>query len=200
MALRTALSASSDWTDVVRRLSKGFGRGPARAMQVTHWITGSQTTDFRIVSKRLEDYQRIRFRLLFKQGIDTVRDGSNCDVARRRPYFNAGKWHYHPQCKKAQDLCDQPTFLAARRERAEAASKALLASKRKADSDMGKKALAALRSDQPGATKGKACHGANGIGGDIAIALECEQDEVLLTTDESFDLICPALGLKHQRI
>lgn len=200
VGLRNALATSTDWTDVVRKLSKGYGRAAARAMQVTHWITGSDTTDFRIATKRLDDYQRIRFRVLFRGGIDTIRDGTNCDVAHRRPYFHGGKWQYKPQCKKTQDICDQPAFLAARRDRAEKAARALLASKRKADREMGKNAIAALQDGRPEATKGKVCHADKGIGGDITIALECQQDEILLTTDESFDLICPALGLKHLRL
>jgi hypothetical protein len=200
VTLRNALPISTDWTDVVRRLSMGYGRTAARAMQVTHWITGSDTTDFRIVATRLDHFQRIRARVLFKAGIGTVRDGTNCDVARRRPHYHAGQWHYKPQCKKTDDICDQPTFLAARREQAEKAARALLASERKADRKMGENALAALQGGRPEATKGKACHADKGIGGDIAIALECEEDEVLLTTDESFDLICPALGLKHLRL
>jgi hypothetical protein len=200
VSLRNALATSTDWTDVVRKLSLGYGRAAARAMQVTHWITGSDTTDFRIVAKRLDDFQRIRARAMFKSGIGTVRDGTNCDVARRRPRLRAGTWRYKPQCKKTDDICDQPAFLAARKERAERAAKALLASERKADRGMGENALTALRGGRPEATKGKACHADKGIGGDIAIALECEEEEVLLTTDESFDLICPALGLTHIRL
>ena len=200
VGLRNALATSTDWTDVVGKLAKGYGRAAARAMQVTHWITGSDATDFHIVAKRLEDFQRIRARVLFTAGISTIRDGTNCDVARRRPRFRAGKWRYEPQCRKTQDICDQPAFLAARRERAEKAARALLDSRRKGDRKMGEKALAALGDNDPAATKGRACHGDGGIGGDIAIALECEEDEILLTTDESFDFICPSLGLTHLRL
>ena len=200
VGLRNALATSSDWTDVVGKLSKGYGRAAARAMQVTHWITGSDTTDFRIVAKRLDDFQRVRARVYFKSGIGTVRDGTNCDVARRRPRFREGKWQYDPQCRKTQDICDQPAFLAARQERAEKAARALLESRRKGDRKMGERALVALQDTDPAATKGKACHASEGIGGDIAIALECGKDEILLTTDESFDFICPALGLSHLRI
>jgi len=65
---------------------------------------------------------------------------------------------------------------------------------------MGKKAREALESSDPLATKGKACHAANGLGGDICIALECGADETLLTTDASFDVICPAIGISHKRL
>ncbi len=49
-------------------------------------------------------------------------------------------------------------------------------------------------------SKGKACWGAAGLGGDICIALECAPEETLLTTDASFDLICPAVGINHHRV
>jgi hypothetical protein len=200
VALRNALAASDDWTDVVKKLSLGYGRTAARAMQVTHWITGSDTTDFEIVSKRLEDFQRIRFRVMFHAGIGTVRDGTNCDVARRRPRLTSSGWEYNPQCRKTDDICDQPAFLAACRQRAERAALALQASKRKADRKMGEGAITALQSPSVGATKGKACHADRGLGGDIIIALECAEDETLVTTDESFDFICPAIGIKHVRL
>lgn len=200
VGLRNALASSSDWTDVVRQMSLGYGRAATRAMRVMHWITRSDSTNFPLVLKRLEDFQRIRARAMFKAGVTTIRDGTNCDVARRRPHFHGAKWHYKPQCKKSDDICDQPAFLATRRQRAEKAAQALLASNRKSDRKMGKNALDALKKENPEATKGKTCHADGGIGGDIAIALECERDEILLTTDESFDLICPALGLKHLRL
>lgn len=169
-------------------------------MQVVHWIVGSDTTDFQVATKRLEDFQRIRARVMFKTGISTIRDGTNCDVARRRPHFYKNTWHYNPQCKKTDDICDQPAFLTGCRERAERASAALAASGRKGDRKMGEQARACLKKERPEATKGKACHADKGIGGDIAIALECEEGEILLTTDKSFDSICPALGLEHIRL
>jgi hypothetical protein len=75
-----------------------------------------------------------------------------------------------------------------------------MGSSRSDDAKMGKAALKALDDVNEGATKGKACHDYGGIGGDICIALECGADETLLTTDASFDLICPAIDVKHKRL
>jgi hypothetical protein len=200
VALREALAASEDWTGVVNHMAKGWGRAAARHWQVTHWITDSDKTDFAVVEKRLDDFQRIRQRAMFRALIDTVRDGTNCDVARRGTRMRDGKWHYRPTCTKTDDICDQPSFLKANMDRARNAAAALETSNRKPDAKMGKKATHALNAIDMGGTKGEACHGAGGIGGDIAIALECAEDEILLTTDASFDLICPALGLQHMRL
>jgi hypothetical protein len=64
---------------------------------------------------------------------------------------------------------------------------------------MGKKATDILERMPTNDSKGKNCWGAGGLGGDISIALECAADETLVATDASFDLICPAIGIAHQR-
>ncbi len=111
-------------------------------------------------------------------------------------------WYLAPDamCTKAEEICRQPEFLSQEVERARAAATALDGSEREGDRTMGQKANKALADISKNATKGEACHGANGIGGDICIALECGPDETLLTTDESFDHICPAIGVGHERI
>jgi hypothetical protein len=200
VALREALAVSKDWTGVVNHMTKGWGREAARHWQVTHWITGSDMTDFAIVEKRLDDFQRVRQRAMFRASIDIVRDGTNCDVTRRLARERDGKWHYRPTCKKDDDICDQANFLKANMDGARKAAAALETSDRKPDAKMGKKATHALNAIDADGTKGEACHGAGGIGGDIAIALECAADEILITTDASFALICPALGLQHVRV
>ena len=91
-------------------------------------------------------------------------------------------------------------MLSADETRALAAAVALESSPRDADRKMGRKARLALEDQRHDSTKGNACHASKGIGGDICIALECAEDETLITTDESFDLICPAIGRKHTRI
>ena len=60
---------------------------------------------------------------------------------------------------------------------------------------MGQLAISVLK--RPQDRKGKNCWGKLG---DVSIAVECARDEVLLTTDRSFDTICPALGLTHLRL
>jgi hypothetical protein len=91
-------------------------------------------------------------------------------------------------------------MLATERDRALAAAHALESSDRDADRKMGRKARLAIESQHTNSTKGVACHGAGGIGGDICIALECAEDETLITTDQSFDLICPAINRRHELI
>jgi hypothetical protein len=197
--LRKVLPGATDRMDVVNHMRKGYGRAAARNWQVTEWIMGSDT-DLALVEKRVADYQRVRARAQFRANVGTVRDGTSCAVACRVPYRRGRQWRYEPMCKKTDDICDQPTFLEAELDRARAAASALEGSARKADRKMGQNATKALQGLSANGTKGKACHASNGLGGDICIALECASDEILLTTDESFDLICPAIGRQHEKL
>lgn len=198
--LRNVLPAARDRTDVVARMREGaFGRDGVRRWQVTEWVMGSDT-DLKAVEMRAAHYQRIRARAQFKTGIATMRDGTECAVAGRKPYLRGRTWRYDEMCKKSEDICAQPGFLEEQRTRALDAAMALEGSDRPADREMGIKARKNIKDADARATKGKACHGGGGLGGDICIALECSADEVLLTTDASFELLCPALGLKYERI
>jgi hypothetical protein len=198
--LLNEIRTAKDWADVVHRMTKGYGRAPSRNWLITNLISEPDTTDLEEIEMRAEDFHRARAGALFKVGVDTIRDGTQCEVATRRPGFGGGKWNYRATCRKDENICVQPQFLTGNLNRALAAARALETSNRDADKKMGKKARLALENQSDDSTKGAACHGANGIGGDICIALECASDETLLTTDQSFDLICPALGIEHQRL
>ncbi|MHB1538695.1 MAG: hypothetical protein ACYCUM_13685 [Solirubrobacteraceae bacterium] len=67
-----------------------------------------------------------------------------------------------------------------------AAAQALENSPRAQDKRVGRQASAILTRMPTNDSKGKACWGAAGLGGDIFIALECDPDETLLATDASF--------------
>jgi hypothetical protein len=181
-------------------MAKGYGRTPSRNWQITNLISQPDTTDLEEIAMRAEDFRRLRARVLFNVGVDTVRDGTKCQVAERAPEFSNGAWNYRATCKKQEEICVQPAFLAENIDRALAAAVALESSDREENKSMGKRARLALEDRRDDSTKGATCHGSNGIGGDICIALECAEDETLITTDRSFDLICPAIGRKHERV
>jgi hypothetical protein len=198
--LRNALVNAESWSDVVPVLRKGFGRAPLHNWMVADWITHNDTRNLELIDMRARDFQRIRARVMFHSGVEEVRDGTACSVARRKPKPSNKGWRYRPTCKKTEEICTQPEFLTKNLDRARSAATALAGSSRSGDSKMGKAALKALDGINNGATKGKACHDQGGIGGDICIALECGADETLVATDASFDLICPAIGIQHKRL
>jgi hypothetical protein len=198
-ALLNSLRAAENRADVVADLSKGFGRAASRHWVVAEWVMAAET-DLRVIEMRARDFLRVRARAAFRAGVATVRDGTACGVAKRRAAENTRtrEFKYDFRCKKTDEICHQPAFFQQDLERARAAARALAESKREQDAEMGKKAMAIL--DQPAGPdyKGKACWAAKGLGGDICIALECAADEMLVTTDSSFELICPAIGRSHR--
>lgn len=146
---------------------------------------------------RARAYLRYRARKTFHRTIDVVRNGSDCGLAKNVPFRDTnGRWSLVGRCKKDDQICRQDDFLDAERSRAEAAAKGLVASaERDPDKNMGRKMLKML--PVPRDRKGKNCYWETG---DVSIALECDPDEVLLTTDRSFEAIGPALGLRVHRL
>jgi hypothetical protein len=197
--LRNALARSENRQDIVSNMRRGYGRKPSRNWQFVEWVMGDES-DLRVVEKRLADFLRIRARAMFRARIDTIRDGTVCGVIGRRPYQRSGDWRYDAMCTKKEEICRQPDFLSKNVDRTRAAAKALEGSAQAEHRKMGRTASAALADSAQNATKGKACHGAGGIGGDICIALECAQGEILLATDASFEHICPAIGVEYELI
>jgi hypothetical protein len=181
-------------------MNSGWGREPQRNWMVTEWLMGHDT-DLRIVEMRARRFLRIDCEAAFEAGIATIRDGTQCPVARRTATQdpNSGEWAHDKMCKKTEDICSQHAFFAERIDKAKAAAQALEGSSRTQDKKMVKEASKILARMPTNDSKGKACWGAGGLGGDISIALECAPDETLVTTDASFDLICPAIGIDHRR-
>jgi len=146
---------------------------------------------------RARAYLRYRARKLFHRGIDVVRNGSDCGLAKNVAYQDEkGHWSLVARCTKDEQICRQDDFLGGEQSRAEAAANGLIASaERDADKKMGHTMLKML--PVPRDRKGRNCWGYTG---DISIALECDPEEVLLTTDRSFEAIVPALGLRVHRL
>jgi hypothetical protein len=198
--LLNVLATATSRTDVVAEMAKGFGRGPGRNWKVTEWLMGTDT-DLRLVEMRAKRFVRVDADVAFEEGVSTIRDETECPVAREPAKQDlAGRWGHEKRCRKNEDICAQHTFFGRQLDRAKAAAKALEGSARDPDKKMGKQASALLARMPTKDSKGKACWGAGGLGGDIAIALECGADETLVTTDASFELICPAIGIACQRL
>ncbi len=184
-------------------MNHGFGREPAHNWMVTRLLLG-RDTDLRAAEMRARRFVRFGADAAFEEGVTTIRNGTDCGVAKREATqdVKTGKWSHEMMCRKDQDICSQQAFLVERLKRAQAVAEALEASPpdRSGDKKMGQKARKILAKTPTRDSKGKACWGGGGIGGDICIALECAPDETLVATDRSFDVICPALGVEHRRL
>jgi len=188
---------SREMRDVYARLAQGRFRSPGQRLRVLSMLAGGQA-DTTTLGIRTRTFLRCESRALFESGIDTVRDGSECRLAREVPHLARGSWDLKVLCKKAECVCRQDDFLEDNFKRAvHVADELNTARARDADRKMGREAGKILRSRVMLKRKGKNCYGGT-LGGDISIALECREDETLLSTDQSFQVICPALGLKFQ--
>jgi hypothetical protein len=189
------------WGEILPRLSQGWGREAGHRLRVMGMIAGGETAlDLDYMEIRAETLLRYEADTLFHHQIDDVRDGSECGLARnvvrqdskgRREYVNpttGSEW-----CKKGDTICIQDQALDKKTSELEAAGKALVGSS--AHKAMGEAALKA--SKDPTERKGKVCFTKLA---DTSIALECRQSETILTTDRSFEVMGPALGLKVRRI
>jgi len=195
-----ALDGARSLKDVRARLRQGFGRVPVqRGIVYDMLVDDGEDCTIGELDRRVRRHLRTGFEALFTDRIN-VRDGSRCGIVPRvADQDSAGKWTFHGSCKKTDDICEQLAFLERYESRVLAAASALVNnSPREADQELGRKTLQrmALAAAE---RKGQNCYGSKGIGGDISIAMECEAGETLLSTDQSFDFICPAIGVQHQR-
>jgi hypothetical protein len=187
-------------SNVFARLSQGWGRSQGHRLRVLALLSGGESAlDADLLEIRARAYLRYQAETLFVHSMDEVRDGSECglamNVGRQK---SRGEWEFvnpgtgSEWCKKTDQICCQDDDLEGKKGRLQAAGQAL--SKSANHKRFGKAALEAVSSRAE--RKGKKCFG---LLGDVSIALDCHQDEVVLTTDESFSVMAPALGLTVER-
>ena len=184
-------------------LSQGYGRSQGQRLRVLAMLAGQNVSiDPSMLQLRAQTFLRSTAEELFRAGLGEIRDGSECGLARREVSIdNKGRRSLDMQCRKAECVCRQPEFLEDNRPGIDqVASDLQNASGSQNDSlrRLGGKVREAMDADPGDDRKGSLCW--RYVGGDPSIALECAADEVLLTTDRSFDFICPALGIRHERI
>jgi hypothetical protein len=196
-ALRTRPSSLSD---IFARLSQGWGRTAGHRLRVLSLIAAGETSiDTALMEIRAQGLIRYQADEMFHAQIDTVRDGSECGLARNvvRADESGGLEFVHPAtgsewCKKTDTICRQDDDLGSKEQRLRAAGHALQASA--AHRPFGDAAV--LAADKPTERKGKQCFAKLG---DVSIALECDPAEVILTTDSSFEVMATSLGFTVER-
>jgi len=193
-----AIKDAGSLQDVRAKLRQCYGRVATQRWLVYDMLVEDQHCSIEELERRARRALRTTFTAIFTDRV-TVRDGSRCGIAPRAVIEDDNGWRFPGTCQKTESICDQVSFLRARPEQVFDAANALLNSPRDNDKKMGHHTIQRMElADSE--LKGQNCYGSNGVGGDISIALECGADETLLTTDHSFDLICPAIGAQHQRI
>jgi hypothetical protein len=187
--------------EVFAALSQGWGRSTGQRLRVLSMLAaGEDPLDAEVVQIRAQALLRYKSLALFHHQINEVRDSSQCGLARNRVFVRRNRRELlNPQtgrlrCKKTDTICRQDHALGDCVTALRAASQALLKSSDAGHRKMGKVGqTAAAKSPE---RKGKNCYGSLG---DISIALEVQNDEVVLTTDRSFEVMAPALGIAVER-
>lgn len=183
--------------ELYSRLAQGYGRPAGQRLRVLAMLAG-QTLDLTLLAIRAETFLRSEAAELFRLDLDVVHDKSECGLAREALQTDArGRRKLRMECSRGECLCVQPEFLDADKSRVSAATTAL-ASVTKYRKAAKRNAEAMGKADRLART-GKNCWRSGGLGGDLSIALECADDETLLTTDAAFDLIGPAVGIQVDR-
>lgn len=201
--LNAQATGASSFDGLLSRLAQGWGRSPGQRMRVLSvFMRGQKDTDPALIDLEARMFLRSRSEVLFAHRIDTVRDGSQCQLAREQAQEDRhGHFRLLDKCKKDECQCRQDQFLEEHRSRVADAADALTAREEPlGHRRLGRKAQEVMTSVNMRDRKGINCWGSNGTGGDISIALECADHETLLTTDSSFETIGPALNIAVERI
>ena len=188
---------ADDLGSVFARLSQGWGRQPGQRLRILAMLV-NQRPDSNPIELRLRAQQLLRCgsEQMLMHHVREVRDGSQCGLAKKEvEQRRDGRYALVDKCKRTDEICRQDQHVQDQLETWQRASSGLVNSDRKSDRDMGKLGLQ-LAADAS-KRKGRNCYGRTG---DISISLECRDDEVLLTTDRSFEAMAGEAGIKVKRV
>lgn len=195
--LLAALEEEEDFSAAVRRMGIGFGREPSqRWLALALLCAGSDRVDASDIRLRALRMLRGDMERLYRQCVGENRTASRCGLARQIPQQDArGRWHMKTTCKRGEGICDHEARITRDLRRWKAGADALTSSTQPALRKMG--ALANEMADDPGIRTGVNTYGRTG---DLAIALDCKVGELIVTTDVSFTVLAPAMGVQVHRI
>jgi hypothetical protein len=188
-AILDAIDEEPDLSSAFARLGVGHGRAPAQRWRAAAMITGSAET-FDPVEVKIRGRQLLRgLEATLRRTVEVIRTTSGCGLALEEPRETAGEWKLKIRCKRGEGICDHQQRITLDLTRWNSASGALALSTADSYRKMGK--LGQEMAVTPSLRTGVNCYGRTG---DLAIALDCRSDEVLVTTDKGFEIIGPAMG------
>jgi hypothetical protein len=189
--LLEAVEQEPDLSAAVRRLGIGFGRAPGqRLFALALIVRGSDNLSLTHAKIRAKQLMRGDIDRIFKSGIGTLRRASQCGLARESPFQTSdGRWNLKWTCKRREGICDHEDRISRELAQWRAGADALAASGDNRLRQMGR--LARQMAADPRLRTGKNTYLRTG---DLAIALDCKRDEIMVTSDASFQLLAPAMG------
>jgi hypothetical protein len=192
-----ALESEPDLSAALARLSFGWGREPTQRLRATALVCAGSTrldvTDAKIRGRQL---LRGGGDVLFAQVVGDLRNSSRCGLAQEKPtQAPDGMWELKTTCKRREGICDHENRIATALGRWRAGASALASSTSPGLRQMGQRGV--TMAADPVMRTGVNCYGKTG---DLAIALDCDPHETLVTTDASFEVLASAMNFSVHRI
>ncbi|RME42499.1 MAG: hypothetical protein D6791_17570 [Chloroflexi bacterium] len=178
-------------SEVQARALLAFGRRRNKMLSILTWLHRYSSGDARIALFRLENLIEYQLAELFDAGVTELPDPIVCPLMDLRAIREDDEFRLEPDipCRKGRMPCHIVEFLARHRVELQTLAKALA-------TDYPKMAAACHRVlADPNEAQGSTCKTL----GDVIIALQTPHNAILYTTDTSFDIICPTLGIQHIR-
>lgn len=178
-------------SEVQARTLLVFGRRRNKMLSILTWLHRYSSGDARIALLRLENLIEYELADLFDVHVTELPDPIACPLMDLRAVREDDEFHLEPDIpyRKGRMPCHIVEFLAEHRTELQALAEALA-------TDYPKIAAACRRVlADPNEAQGSTCKTL----GDVIIALQTPENAILYTTDASFDIICPTLGIQHVR-
>ncbi|MCE7986232.1 MAG: hypothetical protein DYG89_34075 [Caldilinea sp. CFX5] len=178
-------------SEVQARILLAHGRNQNKMLSIMTWLLRAYSPDARVLLVYLKTLIEYEFHEIFTQGIELLPDPIACPLMDLRAIPETAGYRLEPNLayRRGAMPCHIVDFLQGHRRALQELSTAL----RETYPQMAEACGRVL--ENPTDAQGNTCKTL----GDVIIALQTPADAVLWTTDASFDLICPVIGIPHLR-
>lgn len=178
-------------SEVQARILLAHGRNQNKMLSILTWLLRVYSPDARMLLFYVKTLIEYEFHEAFTQGVDLLPDPIACPLMDLHAIVQGTGYRLEPNLayRRGAMPCHIVDFLQEHRNALQELSVALH-EKYPQMADACRRVLAA-----PTDAQGNTCKTL----GDVIIALQTPVDTVLWTTDASFDVICPVLGITHLR-
>lgn len=178
-------------SEVQARILLTHGRNQNKMLSILTWLLRAYSPDARMLVVYLKTLIEYEFHAAFIQGVEQLSDPIACPLMNLQAIPQANGYRLEPNLgyRRGAMPCHIIDFLQGHRN----ALQELAAALQEAYPPIADACKRVLKN--PTDAQGNTCKTL----GDVIIALQTPADAILWTTDASFDLICPALGISHLR-
>jgi hypothetical protein len=192
--IEEAADTEPDVSALLSRMALGYFRQPAQRLRALAIIVGgSSTTDMVAIKVRAGQLLRGDAERLLRASVSAVKRTSDCGLAKQVAQQTPSGWTLKVTCKKREGICGHEERIEQQLARWRAGAAALRASDRYATMGTVAEQMAASPRDRTGSN----CFNKTG---DLAIAMDCNEGDVIVTTDRSFETMAQAMNFGVARI